>query len=183
MLTLNVVVHTNDAEHSGCPNLAVVPENSKNLHKLVLADHKLKLCEIADELSMRKLCSKWVPHLLTVDQKQQCINDSERFLQLFQLNKKEFLRKLIKYGSTTSNLQSAEWTAAGESHPKQPKMQASAGQVLGSVLWDAQSILFIDYLEKRRTINSKYYIALLVRLKEEIAKKQPQMKKKKCSFT
>ena len=37
-------------------------------------------------------------------------------------------------------------------------------------------------LEKGRTINSDYYIALLVHLKEEIAKKRPQMKKKKVLF-
>ena len=44
-----------------------------------------------------------------------------------------------------------------------------------------QGILFIDYLEKRRIINSKYHIALFVHLKEEIIKKQPQMKKKVLS--
>ena len=51
--------------------------------------------------------------------------------------------------------------------------------VLASVFWNAPGILFIDNLEKGRTINSKY-IALLVHLKEEITKKQQQMK---CSFT
>ena len=74
--------NTNDAECSGHPNLAVVPENTKKFHKLVLANHKLKLCKIAEELkisegsvftilhehlSMRKLCSKWLLCLLTVD--------------------------------------------------------------------------------------------------------------------
>ena len=50
-------------------------------------------------------------------------------------------------------------------------------------IWgDAQYILFIDYLEKGRTINTKYYMALLVHLKEEIVEKTAQMKKK-CSFT
>ena len=34
---------TNDAERSGHPNSAVVPENTKELHKLVLIDRKLKL--------------------------------------------------------------------------------------------------------------------------------------------
>ena len=77
-----------------------------------------------------------------------------------------------------SNQQSSKWTATGESRPKQPKMQTSAGKILASVFWDAQGILFINYLEKRRTINSKDYIALSVRLKEEIIKKRPQMKKK-----
>ena len=55
----------------------------------------------------------------------------------------------------------------------------SDGKVLASVFWDAHGILFIDYLEKGRTINSEYYMTLLVRLNEEIAKKRPQMKKEK----
>ena len=84
---------TNYAECSGHPNSAVVQENTKKLCKLVLANHKLKLCEIAEELKrsegsvftilhehllMRKLCSKSVLCLLTVDQKQR-VNDSVLF--------------------------------------------------------------------------------------------------------
>ena len=106
---------TNDAECSDHPNLTVVSENTKKLHKLVLADRKLKLHEIAEEsnisegsiftilhehLSMRKLCPKWVPCLLTVNQKQQRINNSEHGLQPFQHNKKEFLHKYITMEET-----------------------------------------------------------------------------------
>ena len=188
MLTLNAVVQT-----QMMLNTTAVPENNKKLHKLVLADHKLKLREIAEELkisggsvftilhvhlSMRKLCSKWVLHLLTVDQKQQCVNNSECCLQLFQHNKTEFLHKHATMDETwihhfilESNQQSIEWTAAGESCPKRPKTLTSAGKVLAFIFWDAQGILFIDNLEKGRTINSEYHIALLVHLKEEIAKK------------
>ena len=43
---------TDDAECSGHPNLAVVLENNKKLHKLFLTDHKLELSEIAQELKM-----------------------------------------------------------------------------------------------------------------------------------
>ena len=61
---------TNDTECSGCPYLEVVLKNTKKLHKLVLANCKLKLYDIAEELkisegsvftifAMRKLCSKW----------------------------------------------------------------------------------------------------------------------------
>ena len=88
-------------------------------------------------------------------------------------NKKEFLRKYVTMDETwiphftpESNRQSAEWTAAGESRPKWQNMQTLAGKVLTSVFWVAQGILFINYLEKERTINSKYYIVLLVCLKE-----------------
>ena len=74
---------------------------------------------------MRKLCSKWVPHLLTVDQKQQSIDDSKCCLQLFQRNKKKFLHKYVTMDETCihhltskSNWQTAKWTATGESRPK-----------------------------------------------------------------
>ena len=72
--------NTNDTECSRHPNSVVVPENTKKLHKLVLADRNLKLHEIAEELkisegsvfpilyehlSRRKLCSKWMLCLFT----------------------------------------------------------------------------------------------------------------------
>ena len=80
---------------------AVVPENIKKGHKMVLADRKLKLHMTADtftisegsvftilqeRLSMRKLYSKWVASLLTADQNQQRVDDSERCLELFPCN-------------------------------------------------------------------------------------------------
>lgn len=58
----------------------------------------------------------------------------------------------------------------------------SAGRVLASVFWDFCGIVFFDYVERGITINNKYYIALLVQLKEEIAKKRPQIKRKKVLF-
>ena len=42
---------------------------------------------------------------------------------------------------------------------------------MASVFWDAHGILFIDYIEKGKTINSDYYLALLDRLSTEIKKK------------
>ena len=102
----------------------------------------------------------------------------------FNAPKRSFLRKYLTMNETwihhftPESRQWAEWKAAGENRPKRPKMQTSASKVLAFVFWDVQSILFIDYLVKGWTINSEYYIALLVRLMEEIASKRPQMKKK-----
>lgn len=195
---------TNDAERSGRPNSAVVPENIKKIRKMILSDRKLKVSEIAEaskisegsvltilheHLGMRKLLSKWVPRVLTIDQKQQRIDDSERCLELFNRNKKDFLRRYVTMDETwihhytpESKRQSSEWTGPGESRPKRPKTQQSAGKVMASVFWDTHGILFIDYLEKGKTINSDYYCALLDRLKDEIALKRPHMKKKKILF-
>lgn len=74
------------------PISMVVPQNIKKIHKIVLENRKVKLREIAntlkisegrvfkilhENLSMRKLLSKRMRRLLTPDQKQQCINDSQ----------------------------------------------------------------------------------------------------------
>ena len=59
--------------------------------------------------------------------------------------------------------------------------QMWAGKVLVSVFWDAHRVLFIDYLEKGKTINSERYIDQLMRLKKEIGEKRLQMKKKKSA--
>ena len=83
----------------------VTPENTKRVHKLVISDRKLKLRETAEtirisedsvftiiheHLTMRKLFSKWVSRLLTVDQKQQHVDDSEQCLAILKRNKSDF---------------------------------------------------------------------------------------------
>ena len=97
------------------------------------------------------------------DQKQQRVEDSERFLELFKRGKKDFLRRYVTMDETCihqytpeTERSSAEWTAAGESRPKRPKTQQWAGKVMASIFCDAHGILFIDYLEKGKTINSDY---------------------------
>lgn len=182
----------------------VTPENINKVLKLVRSDRKLKLDEMAnilkishgsvqtilhDHLGMRKLCARWVPRLLTPDQKQQRVDDSERCLEILRHNKKDFFRRYATMDETwvhhfnpKSRIQSAEWTGPGESRPKRPKTETSAGKVMASVFWDSKGIIMVDYLTKGKTINSEYYIKLLIRLKEEIALKRPGMQKKKILF-
>jgi histone-lysine N-methyltransferase SETMAR len=50
---------------------------------------------------------------------------------------------------------------------------------MASVFWDAEGILFIDYLEKGKTITGKYYSNLLTRLDEKIREKRHGLQKKK----
>ena len=49
---------------------------------------------------MEKFYSKWVPRLLTVEQKQQWIHDSEHCLKLLTRNEKVFLRWYITMDET-----------------------------------------------------------------------------------
>jgi len=53
---------------------------------------------------------------------------------------------------------------------------------MASVFWDAEGILFIDYLEKGKTITGEYYCNLLTRLDKKILEKRPGLQKKKIIF-
>jgi len=49
---------------------------------------------------------------------------------------------------------------------------------MASVFWDTEGILFIDNLEKGKTITGEYYSNLLTRLDQNIREKRPGLKKK-----
>ena len=94
---------------SGRPKSTVISENITKVHKIVLSDRKLKLRETADTLNILegsvftilheslwtlKLFWKWMLRLLTPDQKQQGVKDSECYLKLFKRGKEDFFRIL-----------------------------------------------------------------------------------------
>ncbi|XP_023212521.1 uncharacterized protein LOC111615326 [Centruroides sculpturatus] len=137
-----------------------MPEIVEKIHKMVLDDSRLKVRELADmvgisksavhcilteNLDMRKLCARWVPRLLTMEQKQRPKNVSIEFLVMFRSNETEFLRRFITtmdetwvhHFTSETKEQSKRWTERGESAPKKAKTVPSAGKVVASVFWDA----------------------------------------------
>ena len=92
-------------------------------------------------------------------------------MERFNKNKTDFVRRFITVDETwihhyipESKQQSKHWTEAGYSALKKTGSVPSAGKIMASVFWDAEGILFIDYLEKGKTISGEYYSYLLTRL-------------------
>jgi histone-lysine N-methyltransferase SETMAR len=54
----------------------------------------------------------------------------------------------IHHYTPESKQQSKQWIEAGCSGPKKARSVPSARKVMASVFWNAEGILFIDYLEK-----------------------------------
>ena len=85
------------------------------VHQTVMEDRRLTVndiaeaCEISSErvhkifhqdLDMRKLSARWVPRLLTIDQKRIRAVMSRECLSLYQKNPAEFLRRMITVDET-----------------------------------------------------------------------------------
>lgn len=105
-------------------------------------------------LSARKVCSKWIPYLLTLDQRQVHVDDSEPCLELLRQNKRDFLIRFAAMdntwtlqGTTEQTQQWHESRPTGESHLKRPKRWKPAGNVTASVFSGDHSTVFIDNLE------------------------------------
>jgi hypothetical protein len=93
----------------GRPKEAVTDENIKKVYKIIVNDRKVKLMEIKtlkiskervglivlEHLDMPKMCAKWAPRVLILDQNQQRVDDSEQCLAIFNRKKDEFLRRYI----------------------------------------------------------------------------------------
>lgn len=193
-----------DDPRSGRPKSVTTEEMIDTIHDMVMNDRKLTLSEISetmnistervlhilkDVLGLRKLCARWVPHFLNCDQKRLRVNLSKEHLELFQKNKKDFLRRFVTMDETwvyhydpKLRQQTSEWTEPGCSAPKQPKWSKSSKKVMASVFWDAKGILLIDYLQTGKTIVGEYYSNLLDKLNTKIKEKRPGLKKKKILF-
>lgn len=194
-----------DDERSGRPKTATTDDNIAKVHQMVLDDRRIKVREIAEvmniskervchilnqDLGMRKLSARWVPRLLTLDQKRVRMNISNAMLAQFRRNKSEFWRRLITVDETwihhytpETKIQSKQWTAKGEPAPKKAKTVISAGKVMATVFWDSHGVILIDYLQKGKTITGAYYASLLDKLKAELTENGHIYRKRKSCFT
>lgn len=195
---------TCDAERSGRPLEVTTPEIIDKIHDMVLEDRRVKVREIATavgistervhnilhkHLDMTKLSARWVPRLLTADQKRIRVNCSKEGLQLLEKNPEDFWRRFITvdetwihYYTPETKEQSKQWVAKGEPAPKKAKTVPSAGKVMATVFWDTQGVILIDYLQRGKTITGEYYALLLDRLKTELEEKRPRLAHKKVLF-
>jgi transposase len=94
------------------PKSALTSEIIEQVHDMVLDDRRMKVREIAEtigilkervgyilreELDMKKVCARWVPFLLTADQKRTRMKISEQCLERFNKNKTDFVRRFTYY--------------------------------------------------------------------------------------
>ncbi|KAG5346679.1 SETMR methyltransferase, partial [Acromyrmex charruanus] len=146
---------TTDEVRSGRPSDAVTEDNVKKIHEMVLADRKVKVRELADAtkistertrhilggiLHMKKLSCRWVPRMLTPDQKHERESTSKECLDLLMRNRADFWRRLvtvdetwIHYYTPENRMSARQWTEAGTSAPKRPREARWVGKVMASV--------------------------------------------------
>lgn len=188
-----------DDPRSGRPLEATNSEMCDKVEAMVLEDRRMKVSTIAtalgisepsvltilhEKLGMNKVSARWVPRLLTPEQKTRRQQICQNNLDLLEADA-EFLTRIVTGDETwvhhwdpETKLESMQWIHKGSPPPKKARTQPSAGKLMATIFWDLHGVLLIEYMPKGTTINAEVYGNTLKKLHSEITKKRPHLRHK-----
>ena len=128
---------------------------------------------------MSKVSARWVPQMLTDDQKRTRLDISMFLLSRYVDAPGDFVERVVTKDETwvhhfdpESKMQSKQWKHPCSPHPYKFKRVHSAGKVMASIFWDSQGVIVIYYFEQGRKINRACCAGELRRLRQEMARKR-----------
>jgi len=134
-------------------------------------------------LGYRKICARWVPHLLTEDHKVQRKAITSEMLQRYRDDGDDFLLSIVTgdeswfhHFDPETKWQSMEWHHLDSPTKKKPKTMPLAKKIMGTVFWDAEGCILIEFLEPGKTINAAHYVQTLLKLCRALCDKHPGRK-------
>ena len=172
-----------DEERAGRPVTAATVDFVNEVQCMVQEDrrctisemvHELRLTRgtvyriLKDHLKLSKLSARWVPRLLTSDQKSRRVVCSQENLQMAISEGDTFWERLITTDETwlpfftpETKEDSKQWLRKGSTPPVKAKSSPMQRKIMLTAFWDQQGIIHLDFLPDNETINSEYYCQVL----------------------
>lgn len=183
-----------DNPRSGAPSTSVNDETIQAVEMRVMADRKITVRELAndlcismgcvhkilhDHLNMNKCTTKWVPRILTPALKADRVSCCRELLDLARDPDVNFAERIvtgdeswIHHHDPETQMEARMWKHPDSPTAKRPLLKSSAGKVMMTVFWDRSGVLLVDYLPHRQTITGEYYADLMTKLREAIKQKR-----------
>lgn len=189
---------TDDDPRSGRPLSATSHDVVRRVAQLLDEDRRVTCEEVANSLKIssdsahrilrenlgkRKIAAKWVPHMLTEDQKVARMTISAAHLHRFRQEGDAFLNRIVACDETWAHSfepelkrQSAEWIGQGSPRPVKAIRARAAIKVMHITFFDKKGILFDHAVPPRTTVNGDYYLNILrTGLRQAIRRKRPEL--------
>ena len=183
-----------DDERSGRPVSSSTPEMIERVRQIIREDRRRTIDEVSmlvgishgtchkiltEDLKMRRVASKFVPRLLSVDQKQQrldvCLDLKENAA-----NDPSFLSNVITGDETwvyaydpETKTQSSQWKSPGSPRPKKARQVRSNIKSMLICFFDQKGIVHKEFVPPGQTVNAAFYVEVLRRLRENVRRKRP----------
>jgi histone-lysine N-methyltransferase SETMAR len=184
-----------DDERSGRPTTATDIKTTARLADTVRASPHLSVGKLAAEigiskgsalvilrerLGLRRLCAKWVPHLLNPLQCEERLVKSEALLQRKTDKGPRFLSSIVTGDETwlyfyepQTKQQSSSWRSPSESRPTKVRQDRFAGKIMALIFFDAQGVVYHRYLHRGQTVTADIYKEVLKSVVDAVRRKRP----------
>jgi hypothetical protein len=163
--------------------------NISRVFDLISEDPKLKLAHISESLSLsketvrrilvedimfRKVCSVWIPHKLSEQNKIQRVNSATNLLHLFQVHPINDLLRIfavedetwISFDLCASKEENKVWIPPGAKRPRVVRQQLTFRKTMLSIAFTGNGKLSVTATERGDTIDSESYVDFIHRTGE-----------------
>jgi histone-lysine N-methyltransferase SETMAR len=183
-----------DALRIGRPSTTNTDENIEAVERIVMRDRQISVRRVADELGipktnvheimnnhlgMKKVCTRWVPKLLTPLQRANRVDCCQELLEESEADSSNFSDRIVTgdecwvyHYDPLTQMEAKVWKKPGEQTPTRPRRQRSGGKLMMIIVWDKDGVLLIDFLPHGTTINDLYYASIIERLRFAILEKR-----------
>lgn len=167
-----------DSARSGRPKVAS-PAIMTEIRNLLNLDRRITVRELSDkldlsvgllhriihdDLNMRRLCARWIPKMLTMEQKARRVSSCASFLRRVDREGDRFLDRIVTVDETWISLydpetkqQSSMWKCPGSPSPTKFKMARSTKKRMFIVFYDRRGVVLCHTVPEGQTVNSQYY--------------------------
>ena len=185
-----------NAPKSGRPKSASRKEIVSKIKEIIEGDAKFKVRDIARKvgislstvhlilkkhLKVRKISARWVPHLLTDEQKRQRVKVAKKLLQMFpKYDKKQFANVVtgdktwVHYFEPVRKVSNMIWATKHSKRPIITKRSSSTKKVLYAIFFSGEGVAIKVPVKKGKSITGKYDKDVgLKKLKKYYQKRRP----------
>lgn len=186
-----------DEPRSGRPVEAVTPENVARVQELLKLHRNITVREIQEDLrislasievilhqhlNVRKVASRWIPHLLSPEQKQARVDWCRFMLEKFQEGRSKRIDEIITGDETwiysydpETKQQSSVWVFEDEPPPTKVVRGRSTAKQMVAVFFRRQGMVAAVPLQQGKTVTANWYCDVcLPAVFEEIEKDRPR---------
>ena len=182
-----------DEFREGRPKSVVVPETIDTVRELIMQDRHVTYREIEtslgismnsihtilhEHLALKKICSRWIPHNLTIAQKKARVDWCKEMLKKYNRGASNAVYNIytgdeswIYAYEPETKQQSTVWVFQDESNPTKVVRARSTSKQMVACFFGKTGHVATVPLEQRRTVNSEWYTTIcLPEVFEEIRK-------------
>ncbi|UYV73952.1 hypothetical protein LAZ67_11001570 [Cordylochernes scorpioides] len=184
-----------DDKHTGRPSSSKTPESIEKVREFVANNRSAspRMMEevlhikketirtiLHEDLGKTKVCAKFVPHVLTGEQKSLRIAHCRDIISAYE-NDSNFLKSIVTGDETwcfqyepKTKRQSAEWKSKNSPQAKRTRKVPSKIKTMLITFFDSRGIIHKEFVPAGQTITGEYYLNVLKRLIARIRRIRPE---------